>query len=153
MFDGYGANTVTVQDCTFLDNTGDAALSILTMPQSTVSHNVFQGNASPMNATALVVNGSGDAHMALDDNLFLLNDASQFRGVILWHASGEVLRNTFWSNQSQPGRAVLYDTSPAGVSVIIANNIFAESSGGAGCKAVFAPPQGAQQRVHEQVRW
>jgi hypothetical protein len=137
---GIGGTSAAVRNCVFRSNTGNAALAVLTMPQAEVSSNIFEGNSSPNNAAALVVNSTGGITI-VRDNLFVANDATQFRAVVSWNGSGEIRGNTFYGNASQPGWATLFDGAGAGLEKTLENNIFMNNTGGVAYRVQSHPPQ------------
>lgn len=137
--EGLSGSSGLVRNCVFWSNTGNAALTVLSMPQAEISGCTFAANASPQNATAIVV-GSNNGVVSLLDNLFVGNDASIFRSVVNWTCSGEIRGNVFYGNVSQPGYGTLYDHAAASTVRTIANNIFVQNTGGPAFRMTSSPP-------------
>jgi hypothetical protein len=139
LIQGHAGLSATVRDCVFRNNTGEAALILLQMPDAEVSRSVFAGNSSPLNAAALVVNSATGATI-VRDNLFAANDGSVAGPVVSWNGPGEVRSNTFWGNESKPGYGTFNDGAPAVLANTLTNNIFAENAGGAAVRVLWLQP-------------
>ncbi len=139
---GHSGLWAKVRDCVFRGNTGNAAFTLLGMPQAEIVRCSFFENSSPQNATAIVVS-STNGTVSLRDNLFVGNDASLFRSVVSWASSGEIRGNVFHGNASQVGYATLRDHAEASTVRTIANNIFMQNSGGPAFRLTSSPPLAA----------
>ena len=134
--------SATVRDCVFRNNTGNTALTVLTMPTATVEGCLFVGNSSVINAAGLTIGQGGTA--VIRDNVFWMNDGSQFRGVLSWRSIGSIERNTFHGNVAPASGGVLVDFSnlSTGTALTAAGNVFSANSGGPAYRAEFNTPMG-----------
>jgi hypothetical protein len=137
---GVGGTSAVVRDCVFRNNTGNSALAVLTMPTAEISRNTFDGNTSPQNVSALVVNNTSGATV-LRHNLFAFNDATAHRYVVSWNSPGEIRGNTFYGNIVPSDGAVLNDGAVTSLARTVANNVFAMNVGGPAYRAPTSPPQ------------
>lgn len=139
---GHASLSATVRDCVFENNTGNTALTIIQMPQSEVTGNVFVGNSSVINAAALTIGFAGTA--VVRDNVFWANDGSRSVGVFSWRSNGPIEGNTFFGNVAPPSGGVVVDFSDGalGTFATASRNILAGSSGGPAYRAEFAVPFG-----------
>lgn len=133
--------TATVRDCTFRGTTGNSALTVLTMPTSTIERNRFEGNSSSVNAAAIVINGggggSGTAYVR--GNVFVGNEAAT-SATVNWVSSGSLEENTFWGNSGSTASAVLHG-STVGTATTVSRNIFAGGTDQPAFRARFVAPQ------------
>ena len=138
---GLTTSSAVVRNCVFQGTTGNAALEVLEMPTAEISGNVFVGNSSPLNASALVVTDE-DAHATLRGNLFVANIATgSGTPTVAWAASGEIRENTFWGNTALRGSGIRH-VSSSGVT-LTSNNIFVGNMGSPAYWVNFTQPQGS----------
>jgi hypothetical protein len=137
---GLSWTSATVRDCVFRNNTRNTALTVLEMPRAEVVRNVFEGNSSVINSAALVVNNA-DGSTLVCGNVFVGNDATQFRSVMSCNGSGEIRGNVFYGNASELESATLFDGAGPGVANTLANNIFMANTGGPAYRVQSTQPQ------------
>jgi len=127
---GLSTSTAVVRDCVFRNNTENAALIVLEMRTTEISGNVFVGNTSPRNATAVVaaLDDRSGLTTRLEHNLFLANTTTAQIGTVTWNSDGTIRGNTFYGNSAGEGSAVR-DLRPVGTTTTVSNNIFAANTG------------------------
>jgi hypothetical protein len=136
---GLSGTSAAVRDCVFRNNTGHAALSVLSMPQAEICQNVFDGNTSADGGAAALAVSNSAGYATVEGNLFVGNVAVSQTFVVGWSTSGEVRGNTFYGNTCPANRAVL--SRSGSWPTLFANNIFAGNLGGPAIRASVEPPE------------
>ena len=108
------ANNVTLENSTFVNNTGGVGAGVVSNGNGTVIKNsVFENNTADMGA-GLVLNGENNI---VDNSIFTGNNAKTGADILLTSKPNDIINSTFSGNSAEDGSPGIAVTDGADVSV------------------------------------